>query len=514
LLRAFAYKVTEHVTDHAFEKLSFVFPSSELPSWKTILSRVVFLSGIKPILYESCPNSCILYVAHNLELDTCPHCKTPRYNAAGKPRELWPYIPLIPRFKAFTTNEHMARLMSYRDKEHMNEPGRIQDVFDGQQYQALKDHQVVLNGKVLPHKHFSDGRDIALGLSTDGFSLFKRRKKSAWPLIVFNYNLAPDIRFHREHILTLGIIPRKPLDIDSWLWPLVEELVQLELGVTAYDALGEDYFRLRAYLILIFGDIPAISMLMRMKGHNAVLPCRMCEIQAVPSVGSKKLTYYVPLDRSRHPDVRADLSKQPYYDPAALPLRTHEQFMQQAQKVQMAKTNAESNRLAKKYGIKGISILSVLSSVSFPSSFPYGFMHLIWENLIPNLLLLWTGNFKGLDEGREEYEFAPKVFDAIGEACAASKPTVPSACGPAPFNIAQDRQFWSADARAFWTQFLGPVVLENRFRKPKYYKHFIELVCLLNICLQFECSDDDILEIRNGFIAWVKKYEQYVLEML
>jgi hypothetical protein len=45
----------------------------------------------------------------------------------------------------------------------------------------------------LPWKYFKDDRDMALGLSTDVFAPFKKHKLTAWPLIIFNYNLPPEI---------------------------------------------------------------------------------------------------------------------------------------------------------------------------------------------------------------------------------------------------------------------------------------------------------------------------------
>jgi len=56
-------------------------------------------------------------------------------------------------------------------------------------------------------------------------------------------------------------------------------------------------------------------------------------------------------------------------------------------------------------------------------------MHLIFENVIKNLVLLWTGKFKGLDEGNGSYEFHPKVWEAIGAATAASGSSIPLAFG-------------------------------------------------------------------------------------
>jgi len=68
---------------------------------------------------------------------------------------------------------------------------------------------------------------------------------------------------------------------DSFIYPLVRELLELTNGVSTYDALSNSLFPLHAYAIAGFGDIPAISMLMHMKGHNAMCPCRMCEIKGI-----------------------------------------------------------------------------------------------------------------------------------------------------------------------------------------------------------------------------------------
>src|SRR4051812_7354278 len=85
-----------------------------------------------------------------------------------------------------------------------------------------------------------------IGLSTDGFGPFHRRKQTAWPLLLFNYNLPPDIRFHIKNILCVGVIPgpKKPKDFDSFLWPLVQELLKLALGVRTFDVTSCELFLL------------------------------------------------------------------------------------------------------------------------------------------------------------------------------------------------------------------------------------------------------------------------------
>ena len=137
-----------------------------------------------------------------------------------------------------------------------------------------------IGDKELPIYLFSDPWDIALGLSTNGFGPFKHCTKTLWPVILFNYNLPPDERFHKKNIISAGNIlgPKKPSNSDSLLWPLTQELLQLEISLSAFDVISNTVFLLHAYLIVVFSDIPTVSMIMRMKGHNAILPFCMCEI--------------------------------------------------------------------------------------------------------------------------------------------------------------------------------------------------------------------------------------------
>ena len=97
--------------------------------------------------------------------------------------------------------------------------------------------------------------------------------------------------------------------------------------------------------------------------------------------------------------------------------------------MQNALSNADVEDLAKKYGIKGIPVLSYIPSLNFPASFPYDFMHLIWENLVKNLVLHWMGKFKGLDDSNESYSFLKAIWEAIGETISAAGSTIPSMYG-------------------------------------------------------------------------------------
>jgi hypothetical protein len=135
--------------------------------------------------------------------------------------------------------------------------------------------------------------------------------------------------------------------------------------------------------------------------------------------------------------------------------------MEQAKEVQYASTNTDSETLATKYGIKGLPLLSTLSSLSFPVSFPYDFMHLIWTNLIPNLIFFWTGKFKDISHQDEGYLLAPTVWEAIGEATTNAGKTIPAAFGSRVLNIAAEKAQMITKTYSIWMLYIAPTLLKG-----------------------------------------------------
>jgi len=84
---------------------------------------------------------------------------------------------------------------------------------DGSHYRSLL-RTIVPGSEDNPFFYFSDKHDIALGLSMDGFAPFKRRDKTCWPLILFNYNLHPEICFPKQYCIHVATVPgpKKPWD--------------------------------------------------------------------------------------------------------------------------------------------------------------------------------------------------------------------------------------------------------------------------------------------------------------
>ncbi|THU92541.1 hypothetical protein K435DRAFT_576560, partial [Dendrothele bispora CBS 962.96] len=177
ILRLFSFKLKSHITDDGFGLLPFVFPDNNVPSWKVTRKRVEELSNLRPEVYHCCVNSCMCYTGVYSEDTLCRFCKEPRFRPDGKPRKVFTYVPLIPRLIGYYRSLSMVEKLEYR-ATFTSDSGEITDVFDGSHYKSLCGQYVTVGGQPLDHKFFSDRRDIALGLSSDGFAPWRRRSKT------------------------------------------------------------------------------------------------------------------------------------------------------------------------------------------------------------------------------------------------------------------------------------------------------------------------------------------------
>jgi len=83
---------------------------------------------------------------------------------------------------------------------------------------------------LLQRGFFKDERDIALSETCDGFQIFEQRTDDCWIILLINNNLHPHIRVKKENLLVTMIIPgpNYPKDFNSFLYPLIKELQELE----------------------------------------------------------------------------------------------------------------------------------------------------------------------------------------------------------------------------------------------------------------------------------------------
>jgi hypothetical protein len=137
-------------------------------------------------------------------------------------------------------------------------------------------------------------------------------------------------------------------------------------------------------------------------------------------------------------------------------------------------------------------------------------MHLVWENLILNLVLFWSGHYERIDEG-QPYVLNPDIWQVVGATLAKATKMIPSSFGASIPNPAKDCSSFMSSTWSMWSLFITPIALQHRFPKKCYYKHFCSLIRILNLCLQFKICKKDIDKIELGICKWVVDYEQCVL---
>ena len=146
-----------------------------------------------------------------------------------------------------------------------------------------------------------EDRNMHLGLAVDGINPFKLQRStwSTWLVMLLNYNIPPWLITKKIFImLALPILGKQSVTLqffDVYLEPLVEELLQLWKGVSAYDVLkelGSQAFRLRAVLLWAIHDFPSYGTVAGV-AHQVYAACPVCRLhfKCEHSVEHGKQTY-------------------------------------------------------------------------------------------------------------------------------------------------------------------------------------------------------------------------------
>jgi hypothetical protein len=226
------------------------------PSLRRQSERLEKLTGVKAQFIDCCRDNCIAFTGEYADKAECPYCQQDRFQDPDhkKPWKTALYIPLVPRLRLQYRNAARAEVLTgYRQSLEQSESGtEVRDFFDGKLFRDFHRRELGL---------FGDPHDVALHLSLDGVQLTNMSNYEVTPVIYINLNLPPQERYKVNNILAGMLIPgpKKPKVLDTFLRPLVDELLQLGNGVSAVDGRNCVEFRLRAWVTMVTGDGPALA---------------------------------------------------------------------------------------------------------------------------------------------------------------------------------------------------------------------------------------------------------------
>jgi hypothetical protein len=250
-------------------------PEEKIPSFDQIKRIVAEITGVVPIVHHMCVNSCIAYTGPFSELDKCPYCNEDRYDSkTNAAKQELHTIPLGPQLQSLFRDPKSAESMSYRRRETeatisilQQNNGQLEtyaDFVHGSEYlEAVREGWITDD-------------DVVLMFSIDGAQLYAHKVSDCWIYIWVIFDHAPECRYQKKYVLPGTVIPGKPKNVDSFLFPGFHHLSALQReGFKIWDALRNITFTCRPFLALGTADGPGMMYISGLVGYHGKYGCRL-----------------------------------------------------------------------------------------------------------------------------------------------------------------------------------------------------------------------------------------------
>ena len=186
------------------------------------------------------------------------------------PYLVYPVASLVSLLQAcFVRPGFLDLCEEWRIRFNLESPN-LNDVFDGN---ILKEFLTVNHEPFLSEKN-----TLGLMMNIDWFRPFKHRTYSVGAIYMVIINLPCAIRFKRENVLVIGLLPgpsEPPKTINTYLAPVVSELLDLWAEVSFKTANKCSVF-VRCALLCVGCDLPAGKKVCGFLSYVANLGCSRC----------------------------------------------------------------------------------------------------------------------------------------------------------------------------------------------------------------------------------------------
>lgn len=273
------FRVSNKFTDELLQFLSqdLLPKGNKLPGSHYAARKTIQKLGLNYNNIHACPDGCVLYEDEHADLNTCPHCFKSRWMEGRNciPAKVIRHFPLIPRLKRMWRSQEIARMLTGHTK-HVSHDNIMRSVVDSPAWKHI-------NTDVAFNNFGADNRNLRLALALDGVNPYKLNNTnwSTWPVLILIYNFEPWFVTKKFFISLCILISGKQSptakNIDVFLRPLLNELLQLWRGVAAVDFSTPEEsqrFNLRALLMWTISDFPAYGLISGLccKGYKGC-PC-------------------------------------------------------------------------------------------------------------------------------------------------------------------------------------------------------------------------------------------------
>ena len=247
------------------------------------------------------------------------------------PRKLYPYISIKNSLSRLCSRtDFLQKCEHWRGRTSSEEI--LTDIYDGAVWKAF---QVVNDRPFLQLPN-----NLCLKLNLDWFNPFKHVQYSVGVLYLVVENLPRSERYKLENIIVVGTLPgpKEPKYINSYLKPLIDELLILWNGVILRNSSMFGITPIRCALTCITCDLPATRKLCGFKSFSSLHGCSKCfkefpceSFGVKPDYSGFQRDHWVP--------------------------RTHNEHLRQVNEVMAANTATKRDEIEKKYGVRYSELL-------------------------------------------------------------------------------------------------------------------------------------------------------------
>jgi hypothetical protein len=491
------------------------YPDDPFLSFWQVKRRVEQLSGVVPIFYDMCLDTCVGFTGPLVDRDCCPMCGKNRYRSGTRePMRQFTTIPLGPVIQALYGSPETAGKMHYREQATSEileyaqmHSGKVKEYYDttcGRDYL-----EAVEAGKIKKH-------DVLVQLSLDGAQLYHDKESDCWIFVYIIHNLAPDLRYEKRLVIPAGFIPgpEKMKDSDSFIFPILYHISALQNeGLRIWDASTQSHISHSTPFVFVTADGPAMAMVSGMVGHSGRFGCRLyC---ALPGRRRERDGHYYPV--MLKPDAY-EVTGCDHDDVTFSDLRRYQQGVSARYHDNLCRLLRANNPTQfKDYrldtGLCKQTILSGLrNGLGIPNIFPLDIMHLINLN-DPDLLLgLWRGTIKIYPPDKIELwnwrVLIGKIWQAHGKTVALATPFIPSSFGRAPRNPAEKiNSGYKAWEFQIYLIGLGPALFRHILPK-EYWVNYCKYVSGIRILQRWVISPDDLQRGHRLLCEFTREFEE------
>jgi len=264
-LALYAYTVQHNLTQAAVADLLQLSTSGAKYPAPYLIKRFIDESeNLETRSVDCCINGCLAFTHKRTRQTACDACGSPRYKKNGAPAKQVTYWSIVswlayPFGHPVIEKSVLANMAAALRAADEGADG-VYDYYHSDKFRYLR-ARGVLRGIFVP-----------MNLGTDCIQFWQQNGFEGWPITITPLCLSPDERARNKYQLLVAVTPalKHPVDLESFLHPIMDELNELAKGIPGLRVAGLKSPQVfRAGILNFTTDQPGGDKLYNARGVNS-----------------------------------------------------------------------------------------------------------------------------------------------------------------------------------------------------------------------------------------------------